>query len=165
MSSWPILKQAADLVREDFEAHPVWVHCHVMDYDEPWYGETDEETFRPWLGEVPVDPSQAIFLIRAEVVFRDGSRHPGFVSPAEAPDDIGTMQPSVFMGDRWFRFWGGMPGIPTETRQEFYRAAGRTPDSIFPARASAHSSLSKGRSTIIVHGFYRWINGVVACER
>jgi len=50
------LKQAGDLVAANFEAHPVWVSCHVVDYDEPWYDDTDEETFRPWLGALPLDP-------------------------------------------------------------------------------------------------------------
>jgi hypothetical protein len=40
----PALKQFGDLALEDFELHPVWVQCHTFDYNEPWYGETDEET-------------------------------------------------------------------------------------------------------------------------
>ena len=39
---------------DDFATHPVWVSCHSVDYDEPWYDGTDEETFRPWLSEIPV---------------------------------------------------------------------------------------------------------------
>ena len=41
----PGLKQFGELVPADFERHPVWIGCHVADYEEPWYEETDEETF------------------------------------------------------------------------------------------------------------------------
>lgn len=53
----PLLRQFGDLTPADFKAHPVWVNCHVIDYDESWYEETDEETFRPWLKSTPVDPA------------------------------------------------------------------------------------------------------------
>lgn len=46
----PELKQFGDLTHEDFDRHPVWIGCHVADYDELWYEDTDEETFRPWTG-------------------------------------------------------------------------------------------------------------------
>src|SRR5260221_9118267 len=44
MSPTPLLKQAYDLIPDDLAHHPVWVSCHVVDYDEPWYEETDEAT-------------------------------------------------------------------------------------------------------------------------
>ena len=52
----PTLKQFGDLSPLDFDASPVWVQCHIIDYDEPWYDDTDEETFRPWDRALPVDP-------------------------------------------------------------------------------------------------------------
>jgi hypothetical protein len=48
----PELRQFGSLTAEDFERIPVWLACHVADYDEPWYDETDEETFRPWSGDL-----------------------------------------------------------------------------------------------------------------
>lgn len=42
----PLLRQFNDLRPQDFEEHSVWVNCHVIDYDEPWYDDTDAETFR-----------------------------------------------------------------------------------------------------------------------
>ncbi len=58
-----LLKQIQNLRPDDFEEHPVWVLCHIIDYDEPWYDDTDEETFRPWDGPLPVNPSFATFLV------------------------------------------------------------------------------------------------------
>jgi hypothetical protein len=37
----PELRQMSSLALEDFDRHPVWVQSHIMDYDEPWYEETD----------------------------------------------------------------------------------------------------------------------------
>jgi hypothetical protein len=36
------LKQFAALTIEDFAQYPVWIACHVADYDEPWYDDTDD---------------------------------------------------------------------------------------------------------------------------
>jgi hypothetical protein len=41
----PELKQFGDLSHTDFERHPAWVACHAEDFAEPWFNETDEETF------------------------------------------------------------------------------------------------------------------------
>lgn len=164
MKKTPLLKQAGDLTGEDFQAHAVWVHCHVVDYDEPWHEETDEETFRPWDGALPVDPSHAIFLLRATIVFNDGSRHPGFLTPAEQPDDFGTLQPCVFVGNQCFGFWGGMPGVPEERRTAFYRATGRTAADVFPVRAAADPSLARGEVTATLSGFYQQAGDKVIWE-
>ena len=55
--SSPVLKQFGDLSPRDFADHRVWVACHVEEYDEPWYEGTDEETFGPWNGRLPVERS------------------------------------------------------------------------------------------------------------
>lgn len=68
----PLLRQAYDLTPEDFVRHPIWVQCHLVDYDEHWYEETDEATFRPWTGDKPVDPQRAIFLVRATMALAAG---------------------------------------------------------------------------------------------
>jgi len=111
----------------DFEHHPVWVSCHVFDYDEPWYDDTDEETFRPWLEPLPVDPSKTTFLARASFRLADGREFGGFVTPSSSLD-LGLQQPSIDVGGRFFAFWGGMPGVSSEEREAFYRAVGAAAD-------------------------------------
>src|SRR5580765_579876 len=64
----PELRQFGTLEAEDFDRHPVWIGC---DYGKPWYGQSDEETFRPWIGKLPVDPAEGIFLVRAVIQLRD----------------------------------------------------------------------------------------------
>jgi hypothetical protein len=62
--SKPELKQFNDLTPADFQRHPVWIACHTEDFAEPWFNETDEETFRPWIGALPVGPSDGMVLAR-----------------------------------------------------------------------------------------------------
>ena len=154
MTGHPLLRQFGDLTADDFRLHPVWLHCHVADYDEPWYDETDEETFRPWPGELPADPSVGTLLLRASVVLQDGSRLEGFLSPSDG-GDIGIMQPQVFVGARLFSFWGGMPGVTEDGKRSFYAAVGKAPAAIFPLRVTAEPGLVAGVCTVEVKGFYR----------
>lgn len=93
----PILKQFAALSPEDFERHPVWIACHVADYGEPWYDETDEETFRPYSGPFPTDTSD-LLLVSAIAIMNDGSTHAGFLSPSRQAGDLANLQPHVFVG-------------------------------------------------------------------
>lgn len=140
----PTLKQFGDLGREDFEVHPVWVACHSMDYDAPWYDNTDEETFRPWTDALPVDPADGMFLLRAAVTFADGSHAEGFLTPAFEAVDMGTMQPHAFVGDRAFGFWGGMFGVRPDVQSQFLDLIGKSANQIFPMRFHGQPGLSKG---------------------
>ena len=90
----PELKQFGVLSSGDFERHPVWIGCHVADYDEPWYEETDEETFRPWTGASRLPPLKACYWCEPSLELRDGTRCSGFVTPAFDEGDLGTQQPA-----------------------------------------------------------------------
>lgn len=151
----PLLKQFGDLDRADFDAHPVWVACHTMDYDAPWYEDTDEETFRPWTEALPVDPNDGMFLVRAAVTFADASDGEGFLTPALEPGDIGTIQPHVFVGDRMFGFWGGMFDVRSEVQSEFLDLIGKPANQIFPIRFQGQPGLSKGAVDAEVVGWLR----------
>ena len=153
--SRPELKRFGDLTLADFERHLVWIGCHTADYDEPWYDETDEETFRPRSGALPADPSEGMLLVRASAVLSDGTRLPAFLTPAFEEGDLGTIQPQVFVGGRMFSFWGGMFGMPVEARQEFYAALGKPPESIFPIEFAVDPTVSGGVARAQVRGFYK----------
>jgi hypothetical protein len=154
----PELKQFADLTPSDFDRHPVWVGCHTVDCEEQWYDDTDEETFRPWNGALPVSPSEGMFLVRATMELADGTRLPGFATPAFDEGDLGMQQPQVFVGSRRFGFWGGLSGVPHLERQDLYTALGKPPDRIFPLRFAAAPELAIGVVKGEVSGFYR-LNG------
>jgi hypothetical protein len=151
----PELKQFADLTPADFERHPVWIACHTEDYAEPWFNETDEETFRPWMGALPVGPSDGMLLVRGTFELRDGSRHDGFMTPAFKEGDLGMLHPRLFVGGKSFGFWGGMFGVRADRRMAFYKALGRGPEAIFPIRFSANPDLATRVVAGQVDGFYR----------
>jgi len=161
----PELKQFGDLVEADFQRHPVWIQCHIVDYDEPWHDETDEETFRPWTGETPVHPSDGMLLVRATGTLPDGTRFPGFLTPAFEADDLGSMQPHLFVGGTLFGFWGGGFGVSQELRAEFYEAVRRGSDDAFPVRFEADDGLSGGVTSAEVLGFYKLSGDRVDVER
>jgi len=160
----PELKQFGDLTHEDFDRHPVWIRCHVADYDEPWYEDTDEETFRPRTGHLPAHASEGMLLVQATLELGDGSRHPGFITPALKPGDLGTQQPQIFAGGRSFGFWGGMFGVPIEERQSLYAALERKPDDVFPLRFSVDPALATGNTSGQVTGFYRLAAGTQSAQ-
>jgi len=120
--STPELKQFADLGQSDFDGHPVWIGCHTADYDEPWYDDIDEETFRPWNGPPGPGPSDGMLLVRATLELADGTRFPGFVTPAFDDGDLGIQQPQIFVGGQRYGFWGGRAGVSLAKRQAFYAA-------------------------------------------
>lgn len=130
----PLLKQFGDLTPIDFDNHPVWVSVHVCDTEEDWYDETDEETFRPYTGQLPVD-DETMYLVRSEFTLSDGTKFHGFVTPtssSKSPDNLGTIQPQIFTSDgKRYGFWLGM--FPdSEEIQNFYQSIGKTPNQVFP---------------------------------
>ncbi len=134
----PILKQFGDLTPSDFEKYPVWVQCHIIDYDEKWYDQTNEETFRPWTGQLPVTPDFAMFLVLADLKLNDGETFSGFVTPAieseiKGPNDLGLIQPQIFTkyGKR-IGFWTGMFPKDRTGIDEFYKSMDKNSDQIFP---------------------------------
>jgi hypothetical protein len=148
----PQLKQSGELDKEDFQRHPVWIGCHTADYDEPWYEDTDEETFRPYSNKLPADANEGMLLVRAVIELNDGSQYQGFVTPGA---HLGTQQPQIFVDDRRFGFWGGRLGVSEQTQQELYAALRKEPDSIFPLRFKAEAGLTTDETEGQIEGFYK----------
>lgn len=170
MSKRPELVQFGDLLREHFDAAPVWASCHSFDSDEDWFDDTDEETFRPWLGPVPVDPAEGTFLVRCLITLADGTEVQGFLTPQAGPDpsDLGTIQPHIFLPDGTvFGFWFGMMGQSIERDgKSFYRALNKSGMDVFPAHFVVEQGLSSGlHLSGEIAGFY-WTPdlGVVKVE-
>lgn len=155
----PSLIQFGDLTPRHFAEHPIWASCHSFDYDEPWYDDTDEETFRPFSGPPPVAGNDGMYLVRAEFALVDGTALSGFVTPAgsdeAAPGALGTMQPQLFLpsGDR-VGFWLGMFGQPRDAARALYSALGKSADSVFPITFAALPGLTNGLAAGELHGFY-----------
>jgi hypothetical protein len=151
VSERPVLKQFAD-VTDDFEVHPVWVSCRIIDYSEAWYDDTDEETFRPWLGKIPVAADE-MYLVACEFTMADGSRHQGFATPGLDPNDIGVIQPQIFSySGKRHAFWLGM--FPRqEAIDAFYIDFTNGASSNFPAKFSALPGLTTAYCSGTIEGF------------
>jgi hypothetical protein len=154
----PLLVQFGDLTSEHFAAHSVWAACHSFDYDEPWYGDTDEATFRPWDGALPVDPNDGMFLVRAAFRLADGTELPGFATPADgngAEQTLGLIQPHVFLPDgQQLGFWLGMFGEPRAEADALYAALAKDAAAVFPISFDLPGALSAGISGGRITGFY-----------
>jgi hypothetical protein len=158
VSPRPLLRQFGDLHRQDFEEHPVWVNCHIIDYDEPWYDETDEETFRPWTKNLPVDPT-TMFLVKATLTLADGTEMSGFVTPQNPDDsggkvDLGLIQPQVFLpDDERVGFWFGILMPSPEEVASLYSALDKTQRDVFPIAFMTNESLATGITSGSIPGF------------
>jgi hypothetical protein len=156
MATKPQLKQFGDLASADFAQHPIWIACHTADYGEPWYEETDEETFRPWSGPLPAGPEEGILLVSARMLLSDGRDFPGFITPqheTQSPD-LGIIQPHLFLpSGRTVGFWGGMFGYSKNELKSFYAEMGADPKDVFPISFSAEVGLARGRTSGTVPGF------------
>ncbi len=156
----PQLVQFGDLAPAHFATHPVWIQCHVVDYDAPWYDETDEETFRPWAGSLPAGPDEGMLLVAADLTLADGTTLEGFVTPAfpDAANDpalLGTIQPQIFLpSGRRESFWDGMFARSAQDRARLYADLGRTSDRVFPIRFTARPGLTTGLAAGEFAGFY-----------
>lgn len=155
----PLFRQFGDLRPQDFENHPVWVHCHVIDYDEPWYDDTDEETFRPWDKGLPVDPAETMFLVNATLTLSDGTQMSGFVTPQNPIDsggklDLGLIQPQLFLADgKIIGFWFGILTPAEEEISSFYTALGKNHQDVFPIAFEANEGLATGITSGSIPGF------------
>jgi hypothetical protein len=161
MAERPQLVQFGELTVAHFQRHPVWIQCHGADDAEPWYDDTDEETFRPCDEPLPVGPDLGMLLVWATGTLADGTVLPAFLTPIFVDGHPGTshpmggMQPQLF-GPSGAReaFWVGMMEPSRADLDAFYRRAGRQPEEIFPIRFAADAGLARGGVSGLVEGFY-----------
>ncbi len=156
MTAKPLLRQFGELSPADFIAHQVWIACHSADYDEPWYDDTDEETFRPWNGPLPVGPEEGMLLVRAQMTLADRRSFAGFITPQHdsEPLHLGAIQPQLFLpsGTRT-DFWDGMSKRTDQRRDIVYAELGRDRSAIFPIQFQAYDGLATGHISGEIPGF------------
>ena len=151
----PELRQFGTLCKADFERFPIWGQCHTFDYDESWYEDTDEETFRPWTSTIPVNFAQGMFLIRSAFKLSDGTILEGFATPAKSESDLGTIQPVLFLPEgQQASFWNGILPPNQDEFAAFYQNLRKGASSVFPIRFSVFPGLCKDFDGGVIEGFY-----------
>jgi len=136
----------------DFTENPIWVSCHSVDYNEPWYKDADEETYRPYSGLLPVAADE-MYLVASILTLADGSCFPGFATPSSDEDSMGIMQPYIFAPDGSAdSFWLGMSPDPGSI-DRLYSSLGRRASAVFPIQFSAQPGLTSAFSSGVIPGF------------
>ncbi len=182
--SMPELKQFQDLVLADFHRFPVWVGVHNLDFGEPWYEGTNEDTYRPWTGSLPVPAKPGFVWVAATFELHDGGSYPGYVRATPEDWDVPPRRkmsngefkqlrphsallggsplallrfqaPYIFVNDHAFNFWSARPERLIKLRQEFYTTIGKTPSEVFPISFHADPKLATGILSGRLEGFYR----------
>ena len=182
----PEMKQEYDLSPADFVRQPVWVGVHNYDSDEPWYEQSDEETFRPWTGPLPFSESRGFVLVAATFELADGSVYPGYCRAVgndwDLPPQPTTMRngtqdkpqswssmhggsqlsvlllqnPIIFIDGRSFDFQLRIPELRKTAIRSFYAAIAKQPSDVFPVRFAAKSGLAAGITSGQLDGFYHF---------
>ncbi len=179
----PELKQEYNLSLADFSRQPVWVGVHNFDSDEPWYEQSDEETFRPWTGPLPFAEARGFVLAAATFELADGTLYAGYCRSVRDDWDASFEPMSVAEGtpkrQSWSRMHGGsqrsvlllqsptmfIDGRPFDFQlrilslrkkaiQSFYAAIGKKPSDVFPLRFAINSGLAADVTSGKLAGFY-----------
>ncbi len=160
----PQLKQFGDLNIGDFSEASIWIACHCTDYDEPWYEDTDEETFRPYDGLRPAHPEEGMLLVSAKMTLANGRTRDGFLTPQHDSEalNLGMIQPQLFLpsGLR-VSFWDGMFKRPESQRNAVYAELGNNTEAIFRIQFQALDGLATGHVSGEIPGFCWCPEGII----
>ena len=112
----PLLKDVTALTWADFVQHPIWIGVHNNDYGEPWYAESNDQTYRPWTGSLPFEERSQfpIFLVAANFQLASGDNYPGYFNPASRDWDLPLPPRKMRSGEftkprNWSARRGGCP--------------------------------------------------------
>jgi hypothetical protein len=145
-----IRKQIADLVPSDLEQYAIWEFA----LDEEGEEGQDEETVRPRPDLADADPRDGLFVVRAELVSRDGTRFAGFVTASEE-DALSGLQPTIVTARGQVRFWLGLHGPRPGKIEEAYELLAKPAGQLFPLRFHALVPVRGGTPAGVIGGFLR----------
>lgn len=144
-----LLKNFLELTLQDFKTYPIWVQCHIIDYSNYWYEQTQEDTVRPYTGPKPAVLNYC-FLMLAEFIFNDGTEFEGFTSPA---DKIGSIvNARVFINNKQEFFWHGGLKPTQQEIDDFYQRIQKKHADIFPVKVQIKNSLAAEEVSIEIKG-------------
>ena len=141
MSSGKIRKQVYELSADDFAHFPIWEFA----LDEEGEEGQDEATVRPYQASGPLNPSDGMFVVRAQFQLADGTRFAGYLTPPVQGDSgLGTLQPIVITDRGQVVFWcGTLAPSAVEIGASYKRLGKSSATEVFPV---------KFESTVPIHG-------------
>lgn len=148
-----IRKQVYELTSADLDEYPIWEFA----LDEEREEGQDEATVRPWEGSAPLDPSDGMFVVRANFVLADRTRFVGYLTPSPPRGtSIGTIQPIVVTEHGQVMFWCGAMAPTAERLRGAYAKLRREGSAVFPCEYFADVALLGGAITGSVNGFMHY---------
>ncbi len=152
-----IRKQVYELTVDDLAEFPVWEFA----LDEEGEDGQDEATVRPSHAPLPLDTSEARYIVRAKFSLADGTRHIGYLTPGHAADDLGSIQPLIITPQGQVIFWMGATRCDTAP---LYQKLERDAAQAFPIAFKSDVPLIGGVIFGSIPGFLRltdWKSGRV----
>jgi hypothetical protein len=145
-----IRKQVYELTNRDLLEQPVWEFA----IDEEGEAGQDEATVRPVAREELSDPTDAMFVVRANFTLADGTTYLGYLTPATEEDtSIGTIQPIIVTDAGQVGFWFGVMAPSTASIREAYDKLGRKADQVFPISFVSDVEVAGGPVSGSLNGF------------
>lgn len=120
-------KQIYELTLDDLKKHSVWQFC--LDYE--GMDDVDEATVRPSLERETVNLEEALYIIKADFILKNGTKYLGYLTPLEKneKDSIGVIQPTIVTKDGQISFWK----VDNEEKEKYYQILGGR-ENIFPIK-------------------------------
>jgi hypothetical protein len=151
MSASRIRMKIDRLTVADLERYGVWEFA----LDEEGAPGQDETTIRPYEPRGPLDPSEGLYIVRARLMFADGTQFIGYLTPPDKGDSsIGTLQPAAVMREGQVSFWcGTLEPSATEIASSYARLGKSSASQVFPLRFRSDVALLGGQITGELPGF------------
>jgi len=127
------VRQVYELTIEDLEQYPIWEHA----LDEEGEENQDEATVKPRPDLKEADPGEGMFIVRAEMTAKDGTRYCGYCYPDRQDSSLGMIQPQIVTEKGQVLFWFGLIKPEEDKIRRYYDLLGKTSDQLFPLRFKA----------------------------
>ncbi len=105
----PIFRNYDDIGPSELASFPVWVCCHLTDYDEPWYEDVDDEAYRAWTDTSPIG-KDTVAIVAASFRTNTGTLLHGFIETwgDSSGNTVLDLKPTIFDADgQRISFWHG----------------------------------------------------------
>jgi hypothetical protein len=144
-----VRKPINELTVADLSAFPVWEYAS----DEEREDGQDETTVRPVNADLPIQPDDGPFQIRAIFTLADGSKMTGFLTVSSMDlSDLGYTQPVIVTDHGQVLFWLGS-FAEDDYPSAAYQTLGHTKAATFPIQVHTDHGILTDDVEISIPGF------------